>query len=80
MEHQEFNELIERNIPKFRGKGFVCSGYPKIGSKRRKVSIHSVINWRSYAVGMRKRFEAIMSKFTPEQILEKMKSSNKLKQ
>ena len=64
----DVTDLINRNIPAHRGKGLVCAGYPKIEGKRYFRNVDAVINWRAFALRLRKTFAAVMAKLTPQQI------------
>jgi len=71
---KDVTEIIDRNLPSLRGKGFI-SGYPKLGGRRMYRNVHSCISWREYAIKAKQRFAQVMSKYTPEEILAKMQQT-----
>jgi hypothetical protein len=73
MKHLDVTELIDRNVPALRGKK-VIAGYPKRNGKRMYYNVHNCIMWREYATRYNMRMNAIFAKYTPEEILAKMRA------
>lgn len=74
---KDVTEIIDRNVPKLRGQK-VIAGYPRRNGKRIYYNVHNCIMWREYAVRMNNRMAAIFAKYTPEEILAKMREKRNI--